>query len=79
MVLQQMLGVSGTDPCWAVAWKFPGLEAVTKLLDISLNVGRTGHVSAVYLEYASLFTGSEGYGQQHGSSKGYAMACCSKR
>ena len=39
---QARLGFVGKDPRWAVAYKYPGEEAVTRLLDIKLNVGRTG-------------------------------------
>lgn len=43
--LQEMLGFTGKDPRWALAYKYPGEEAVTKLLDIVCNVGRTGVVT----------------------------------
>jgi DNA ligase (NAD+) len=36
------LGVVGKDPRAAIAFKFPALEVTTKLLDIGVNVGRTG-------------------------------------
>ncbi len=36
------LGVVGKDPRGAIAFKFPALEVTTKLLDIGVNVGRTG-------------------------------------
>jgi DNA ligase (NAD+) len=39
---QERLGVVSRDPRWAVAFKFPGQLATTKLLEIRLNVGRTG-------------------------------------
>ena len=39
---QARLGFAGKDPRWAVAYKYPGEEAVTRLLDIKVNVGRTG-------------------------------------
>ncbi len=38
------LGVVGKDPRGALAFKFPAQEATTKLLDIGVNVGRTGRV-----------------------------------
>jgi DNA ligase (NAD+) len=39
---QEALGVAGRAPRGAVAFKFPGREATTRLLDIGVNVGRTG-------------------------------------
>lgn len=36
------LGFVGKDPRGAVAFKFPSEEVTTKLLDIKINVGRTG-------------------------------------
>ncbi|MBL6965710.1 MAG: NAD-dependent DNA ligase LigA [Anaerolineales bacterium] len=36
------LGVVGKDPRGAVAFKFPAQEVTTQLLDIGVNVGRTG-------------------------------------
>jgi DNA ligase (NAD+) len=42
---QQELGVVGRDPRWAIAFKFPAREAVTKVQNISVNVGRTGVVT----------------------------------
>jgi DNA ligase (NAD+) len=42
LALQAKLGSSGKDPRWAVAYKFRAREARTKLLDITVSVGRTG-------------------------------------
>jgi DNA ligase (NAD+) len=39
---QEALGSVGRDPRWAIAFKFPPTTAITELLDIGLNVGRTG-------------------------------------
>jgi DNA ligase (NAD+) len=41
-VTQARLGFVGKDPRWAVAYKYAGEEAITRLLDIKVNVGRTG-------------------------------------
>ena len=43
--LQKTLGAVGHDPRWAVAYKFPSIQATTKLLDIGINVGRTGSLN----------------------------------
>jgi len=43
--LQRRLGATSRAPRWAVAYKYPPEEAQTKLLDIRVNVGRTGRVT----------------------------------
>jgi DNA ligase (NAD+) len=45
LAMQERLGFTGKDPRWALAYKYAGVEAVTKLLDIVINVGRTGAVT----------------------------------
>ncbi|MGB6896452.1 MAG: NAD-dependent DNA ligase LigA [Dehalococcoidia bacterium] len=40
--IQRALGVVGREPRWAVAYKFPPVQRTTKLLNIDINVGRTG-------------------------------------
>ncbi len=42
---QRRLGTTSRAPRWAVAYKYPPQEAQTKLLDIRVNVGRTGRVT----------------------------------
>ncbi|PZC43631.1 MAG: DNA ligase (NAD+) [Chloroflexi bacterium] len=42
---QQHLGTVGREPRWATAYKFPAVQAQTRLLDIRLNVGRTGSIN----------------------------------
>jgi len=45
LALQRRLGATSRAPRWAVAYKYPPEEAQTKLLDIRVNVGRTGRVT----------------------------------
>ncbi len=42
---QNALGVAGREPRWAIAYKFPAERANTRLLDIVINVGRTGSLN----------------------------------
>ncbi len=42
LAMRAAMGVVGRAPRGGVAFKFPGREATTKLLDIGVNVGRTG-------------------------------------
>lgn len=44
---QDILGETSKAPRWAVAYKFPPEEKVTKLLDIMVSVGRTGALTPV--------------------------------
>ncbi|ASR34650.1 DNA ligase (NAD(+)) LigA [Prauserella marina] len=43
--LQRRLGATARAPRWAIAFKYPPEEATTQLLDIRVNVGRTGRVT----------------------------------
>jgi DNA ligase (NAD+) len=45
VALQRRLGSTARAPRWAVAYKYPPEEATTRLLDIRVNVGRTGRVT----------------------------------
>jgi len=63
--LQRRLGVSGRDPRWAIAWKFPPTTAVTTLKSVEWNIGKFGdlrpyavlepvHVGGVTVSMATL-------------------------
>ncbi|HET7305405.1 MAG TPA: NAD-dependent DNA ligase LigA [Segeticoccus sp.] len=43
--VQRRLGSTSRAPRWAIAFKYPPEEVTTKLLDIRVNVGRTGRVT----------------------------------
>ncbi len=45
LALQQKLGFTNKFPRWAVALKYPAEEAPTRVIDISVNVGRTGAIT----------------------------------
>lgn len=45
IALQQALGNVSNAPRWAIAYKFPAQEVTTTLLDITVNVGRTGQIT----------------------------------
>jgi DNA ligase (NAD+) len=45
LAYQDSLGVVGREPRWAIAYKFPAERVVSRLLDIGINVGRTGSLN----------------------------------
>lgn len=56
--LQQTLGNTSKFPRWAIAYKYPSLEAVTQLRGISFQVGRTGAITPVALLEPVLLAGT---------------------
>jgi len=44
---QQKLGQTSRNPRWAIAYKFPPEQEVTKIVDIKVSVGRTGALTPV--------------------------------
>ena len=70
LAIQRRLGSTSRAPRWAIAFKYPPEEVNTKLLDIRVNVGRTGRatpygvmapvrVSGSTVEMATLHNASE--------------------
>ncbi|MFH1154185.1 MAG: NAD-dependent DNA ligase LigA [Pseudomonadota bacterium] len=47
MDYQARLGIKSKSPRWAIAYKFPAMEETTRILDISVQVGRTGILTPV--------------------------------
>lgn len=45
VALQRRLGATSRFPRWAIAYKYPPEQATTRLLDVRVNVGRTGRVT----------------------------------
>ena len=45
ITLQQELGTVAHEPRWAIAYKFPAIQGITRLIDIGINVGRTGSLN----------------------------------
>ena len=56
--LQRRLGATSRAPRWAIAYKYPPEEVNTKLLDIRVNVGRTGRVTPYGVMQPALVAGS---------------------
>ena len=56
--LQRRLGATSRAPRWAIAFKYPPEEVNTKLLDIRVNVGRTGRVTPFGVMQPALVSGS---------------------
>lgn len=55
---QDELGMTAKSPRWAIAYKFPAEEVVTKLVEIELTVGRTGVVTPTAILNPVLVAGS---------------------
>ena len=68
--LQRRLGATSRAPRWAIAYKYPPEEATTKLLDIRVNVGRTGRVTPfAYMEPVKIAGSTVGLATLHNASE----------
>lgn len=68
--LQRRLGSTSRAPRWAIAYKYPPEEATTKLLDIKVNVGRTGRVTPfAYMEPVKVAGSTVGLATLHNASE----------
>ena len=55
---QQVMGSTSRAPRWAIAYKYPPEEVTTRLLDIQVNVGRTGRVTPFAVMAPVMVSGS---------------------
>jgi len=68
--LQRRLGATSRAPRWAIAYKYPPEEAQTRLLDIRVNVGRTGRVTPfAYMEPVKVAGSTVGLATLHNASE----------
>lgn len=56
--LQERMGFTAKTPRWAVAYKFPAEQTTTKVLDIIVQVGRTGALTPVAILHPTFVAGS---------------------
>jgi DNA ligase (NAD+) len=70
VALQRRLGATSRAPRWAIAYKYPPEEAQTTLLDIRVNVGRTGRVTPfAYMEPVKVAGSTVGLATLHNASE----------
>jgi DNA ligase (NAD+) len=68
--VQDQLGTTSRAPRWAIAFKYPPEEVNTKLLDILVNVGRTGRVTPYGVMEPVVVAGSTvGFATLHNASE----------
>ena len=58
LTLQKKLGNTARSPRWAIAYKYPPEEKMTRVLDIRVHVGRTGVITPVALLEPVVLSGS---------------------
>jgi DNA ligase (NAD+) len=58
LVSQEELGFTARNPRWAIAYKFPPLQATTRVEDIVVQVGRTGALTPLAILKPTSLSGS---------------------
>ncbi|HEV2881734.1 MAG TPA: NAD-dependent DNA ligase LigA [Pyrinomonadaceae bacterium] len=58
VALQEEFGATAKSPRWAIAYKYPARQATTQILDIIVQVGRTGALTPVAVLEPVLVAGS---------------------
>ena len=75
--VQDQLGSTSRAPRWAIAFKYPPEEVTTKLLDIRVNVGRTGRVTPFgVMEPVQVSGSTVGMATLHNAQRGRAARAC---
>ena len=78
--LQRRLGSTSRAPRWAIAFKYPPEEATTKLLDIRVNVGRTGRVTPfAFMEPVKVAGSTVQLATLHNAQRGQAQGRADRR
>lgn len=55
---RELLGTTMKSPRWAIAYKYPACQVITKIKDIIVQVGRTGRITPVALLEPVFLSGS---------------------
>lgn len=58
LLFQEKLGFTARSPRWAIAYKFPPRQAITKVEDIVVQVGRTGAITPLAILKPTFLSGS---------------------
>ena len=78
--LQQRLGQTSKNPRWAAAFKYPPEQQITKVIDITVNVGRTGTLTPVaQLEPVRISGSTVSHATLHNEDELKKKGCANRR